>query len=396
MSLSSFKREVQRTWNLLRDRSEDVLVIHHDDADGICSGAIIYEALKRKGFKAKLICIEKLYPEIIEKLHLNGGKTIFYCDIGSPHCDKISEFNKGRNLTVVLDHHDPSPSRDPMVIDLNLENFGYKGESDFSGSTCCYLFVKTVDDKMYDLSYLALTGSIEIPEGYKSLNLEVLKEALSKGVVKYEGNKLIALKHNFILQDLFKSLQVLGSVGYYQGGPKMGVELCLHGEKPHIVKFVKELEEKRKRANKRMLSELYRGGLSKGRYIQWFYAKNFFKGMGTKVVGTFCSYLSYQRRLIDPSKYLIGYMDVPREIPGLGELKSDYVKISVRVPELLRKEVEGGRYPSAVKLLMEAVKGLGFADGHAFAASGVALKSHALEVINKMDDIVEQYVMNKR
>ncbi len=394
MSLSLFEREARKTWNLLKERSSgDIFIVHHDDADGICSGAIIYEALKRKGFKAKLVCIEKLYPEIIEKLHLGKGNIIFYCDIGSPHCDKISEFNKGRNLTVILDHHDPSPSKDPMVIDLNLENFGYRGESDFSGSTCCYLFVKTVNSGTYDLSYLALTGSMEIPEGYRSLNSDILKEALNKGVVKCEGNRLIAPKLNLALQDLFKSLQVLGSVGYYRGGPMMGIELCLYGEKPRIVRFVKELEEKRKMANKRLLSELYRSGLNKGRHIQWFYAKDFYKGMGTKVVGTFCSFLSYQRRLIDPGKYLIGYMDVPRNVPGLGELKSDYVKISIRVPDLLRKRVEEGRYPSAVKLLMEAVRGLGFADGHAFAASGVALRSHALEVINKMDDIVEQHIV---
>mgnify|MGYP000330093471 CR=1 FL=1 len=365
----------------------EVVVVHHDDADGLCSGAIVKAVLERMGLKPKLVCLEKLFPEVVRLLHSGGGKAIFYCDIGSPHADLISRANGGRNLTVILDHHDPRPADDPMVLDLNLEHVGVRGEEEFSGATCCYLFAKAVDEANRSLSYLALVGSCEIPVGYKGINEQVLDEALRDGVVRRVGKKLVITKLGVGVRELFSALQVLGPVGYYSGGPEVGIRAALEGLSGDIKKLVKELEEKRKAVNKRLLARLYKQGLRRSGRIQWFNAGRAYKGMGSKVIGTFCSYLSHVRKLAKPDMFVVGLMEMETAIPGLGELKGRFYKVSVRAPRDLRADIDAGRAPSAVQLLKEATEGFGIAvDGHAYAASCVIPADKVEEFIRRASE----------
>jgi len=313
--------------------------------------------------------LEKVFPEVIENLHESEGQVIFYCDIGSAHANLISECNKGRNLVVLLDHHDPAPATDSKVYDLNLEHFGFLGEKDFSGATCCYLFAKALNERNVDLAYLALVGSREIPGEFAGLNRAVLDEAVKNGIVRVEGKKIKIVKLSISIAKLFSTLQILGPVGYYEGGSALGIQACLEGVTDDIKRRIDEWEERRKTANKRLLARLYRERLKETEHIQWFDAGNTYAGMGSKVIGTFCSFLSYQKRLVKPRKYIFGFTTMSPEVPGYGRLKQNYTKVSVRVPKEMGKLIDAGKTPSAVHLLVEASKNFGIADGHAYAAS---------------------------
>jgi single-stranded DNA-specific DHH superfamily exonuclease len=304
-------------------------------------------------------------------IHAKTGQVIFYVDIGSAHADFISEVNQGRNLTVILDHHDPKPCSDPKVFDLNLEHYGFKGETDFSGATCCYLFARTLNVHNIDLAPLAIVGSCEIPGGFQSLNAVVLDEALKNDVLRSKGKSFEIAKFQIRVDKLFSMLQVLGAVGYYEGGPILGVMTCLEGGIGEVKARVEALEEKRKEVNKRVLARLYREGLKETKHIQWFDAADTYRGMGTKVIGQFCSFLSYQRRLVKPYKYLFGFVNVPPEIPGWGKLKERLAKASVRVPKPFKNLIETGRALGAVDLVLSASEEFGMADGHQFAANVV-------------------------
>ena len=391
MALEWFGKRVSEALERLRSlRPEEVVVVHHDDADGLCSGAVVKAVLERMGHRPKLVCLEKLFPKAVELLHSGEGKAIFYCDIGSPHADMISEVNKGRNLTIILDHHDPVPTEDPSVLDLNLEHAGLKGEEEFSGATCCYLFARSLSDENRDLSYLALVGSCEIPVGFKGLNAEVLEESLRNGVVERKGKKLIIRRFGIGVRDLFSMLQVLGPVGYYAGGPEVGVRACLEGVDDEVRKLVNELKARRQKVNKRLLARLYREGLKTAGRIQWVDAGDAYRGMGSKVIGTFCSYLTHQRRLVRPDKFVVGLMRMEPQVPGFGRLEGDFVKISVRVPKAMRAEVDAGEVPTAVELLRKATEGFGIAvDGHAYAASCVVPADKVQEFLERAARISE-------
>lgn len=179
MSFEDFSRKVGKAiLELKQTKPREIILVHHDDADGLCSDAIMKTALEREGYEVKAFCLKKVYPEVIESLHKGTGQTIFYVDIGSAHADFISECNSSQNLAIILDHHDPKPSTDPNVYDLNLEHYGFRGETGFSGATCNYLFAKALNGHSVDLSYLALVGSQEIPGDLTGLNKVVLDEAV--------------------------------------------------------------------------------------------------------------------------------------------------------------------------------------------------------------------------
>jgi RecJ-like exonuclease len=310
-------------------------------------------------------------------------------DIGSSHADLISEYNSGRNLTIILDHHDPKMPKDPKVLDLNLENFGFRGETDFSGATCCYLFAKALNEKNYDLGYLALVGSCEIPDGFKAINKIVLEESLKAGVVLKKGKNFEITKFKINVDALFSKLQILGAVGYYENGPDLGIKACLDGIGPEIDEKINVLEEKRKEVNRKLLAILYHERLKETEHIQWFDAGNMYAGMGTKVIGQFCSFLSYQARLIKPNKYILGFVNVPQEIPKWGMLKENFLKASVRVPKPMQQLIDSGKLPGAVNLLEKASEGFGMADGHQYAANVVLPKDKKMELLENAEKIIK-------
>ncbi len=392
MGVDVFRRKaLSLISEMKRETYRDALLIHHDDADGLCSAAIVKATLERESYNVKMLCIEKILPEIIESIHRVEGRVIIYADIGSSHADLISEFNNGKNLTVILDHHDPRPSSDPKVYDLNLENYGFKGERDFSGSTCCYLFSKLFSEENIDLSYLAIVGSCEIPEGLIGLNRQVLQEAISNRIVDDEGGKIKIRKFGVDVRSLFSKLQVLGAVGYYIGGPEVGVRTCIYGVTDETVRMVNLLEERRKKANRRLLAMLYHGYLKETEHIQWFDAGDVYHGMGSKVIGQFCSFLSYQKRLINPKKYIFGMMNMQAEIPGWGRLKVERAKISVRTPKELRRLISEEKAPSAVRILSLASEGFGLADGHEYAASAVVSRKDKMRIIENAESLLRHY-----
>jgi len=388
MSYEDFGKKVGAAISELRQtKPKEIVLIFHDDADGLCSAAITKATLEREGYGVRTFCLEKVYPEVVESLHQGEGQVIFYVDIGSAHADLISERNSSRNLVIILDHHDPMPASDPRVYDLNLEHYGFRGENDFSGATCCYLFAKALNERNKDLSYLALVGSCEIPSGFMSLNKVVLDEAVENEVVRVEGKKMKIAKLGVSVKSLFSKLQILGATGYYEGGPELGIKACLEGITDETKRKIEELEERRKEANKRLLARLYRERLRETDHIQWFDAGDVYRGMGTKVIGQFCSFLSYQRRLIKPNKYILGVMNVQPEVPGWGRLKGRLAKASVRVSREMQTLIDQGKIPSAVDLLIKASKEFGVADGHKYAANVVIPVDKKEVLIEKAEEV---------
>jgi single-stranded DNA-specific DHH superfamily exonuclease len=390
MSLQDFNQYAEQAIRMLREeKPKEALIVHHDDADGLCSAAIIKGALEREGLRVTTLCLEKVYTEVITDLHSKEGRIIFYVDIGSSHADLISEYNKGRNLTIILDHHDPKASKDPRVLDLNLENFGFKGETDFSGAACCYLFARTLNEANLDLDYLALVGSCEIPEGYKSINKMILEEAIKNGRVNKKGKSFEIAKFKVNIDALFSKLQILGAAGYYEGGPDLGIETCLKGITKEAEEKIAALEDRRKKVNRRLLWRLCHERLRETNHIQWFDAGNMYAGMGTKVIGQFCSFLSYQTRLIKPNKYILGIVNVPPEIPKWGRLKENFVKASMRVPKQMQQLIDEGKLPGAVNLLDKASEGFGVADGHQYAASVIVPVNRKNELIENAEKVAQ-------
>lgn len=387
-----FESLIKAAEALKNSRVKEALIIHHDEADGLCSASIIKKALERFGFKIETLCLDKLFPNIIKTVQSKEEKIIFYTDIGSFHIEKISQFNELKNLIIILDHHDTKPIFNSNVYNLNPELFGLSGEKEASASSTAYFFAKALNKENMDLAHLAVIGSVEIPGEPIGLNKMALEDALKKNLVKFSGKeiKVLGLGEPISVKRASTLLSILGSVGYYQNGPEIGISICLNGFSEEFKRKTLELEEKRKKANEKMLNELKLKGLNQLENTQWFYAGDIFNGMGGKVIGSFCSYLSFQR-IVNPEKYLLGMMPIPREIPKFGLLNEEYIKVSGRAPKKLAELINLGKKPALSKVLPKTCEFFnGFGDGHSIAASGVFLKGKEKEFVVKFDSEIEK------
>src|SRR3989441_4249437 len=373
--LESFLRRLaQAKETIVQSGLKDAVILHHDEADGLCSAALTKLAIEKLGIETRLICLEKLYPEVVRDVEAGPRHLVVFSDLGSGHVQLLESQNRSGSTLVILDHHDTSESRDPLVHNLNPELNGFSGEKDASSSTVAYLFAKTVDPTLVTFAPLAIIGSTEILGEAQGLNKIPIGDAEKTGAVKRTlsgGIKFEGPVPWLSPSRASSMLNVLGSVGYYRGGPQLGLSACINGFEKQILETAKGLEEERKNANQQMMEKIRNGGLTQMKNVQWFHAKENYKGMSGKVVGSFCSYLSHQR-LINSVKYLIGMMNVPPEVPGWGKLPSPFVKVSGRAPQPLAKMIETGKRPPLSKILPDSCAKLGgFGDGHTVAASGV-------------------------
>ncbi len=139
---------------------KNVQVFHHNDADGLTSGAILTRTFERQGYKVQHFCLEKPYPAVLKKVYEQEGKLLIFADFAGRIAPLLSDLNRGRNLTLILDHHVAEASTEPRVINLDPDLFGLKGDRDISGSTTCYLFAVTMDPINRDLAQTAAVGAV--------------------------------------------------------------------------------------------------------------------------------------------------------------------------------------------------------------------------------------------
>ncbi len=357
--------------------AKDIVLVFHNDADGLASGTIAKVALERLGIKPTMYCLEKMYPEVVETIHKHHGSALFiYTDIGSGEVDLIERVNKG--TVIILDHHKTKKAKTSNTINLDPELFGMNGGEDACGATLAYLFFKDLAD-IHEYIDLAIIGMQEIPGPPRGLNKTVAGE-YGKPI---EHQKLE--RFGKIARSVSRDLTVLGSVGYYTNGVIAGMELAENGYTKEIKEKIRELEEKRKSVVRSLVNNIR---LNETMHVQWFDAGSAFEGMGTKTIGTFCSYLVH--RAIAPDKILLGFMDVGDKIPRINgielEISGNYTKVSARVPEAAKENIKSGEWPGVGELMSRSCREVGgFGDGHDFAASGVVPKDAKEKLVQAME-----------
>ena len=376
-----------------------VQVYHHNDSDGLTSGAILSRALERQGFTVRRFCLEKPYPAVLEKVYEQSGKILIFADFAGRIAPLLSDLNRGRNLTLILDHHVAEASTDSRVLNLDPDLFGLKGDRDISGSTTCYLFARALDPANRDLAHIAAVGAVGdgffVDGALVSENRAVAMEAAEQGrmeIREHEAGEQYLLNRPEGQTDVVEFgdyLDVLGGVGYYQGGPDMGVKVCLEGTSPESDRMVEELKAVRTKIFGEEITGLQAGGMKQAPHIQWFHLEDRFFPMGVKMVGAFCDAIRVTD-LIDPGKYLAGFQVIPDEIPGIGSIKFGQVKVSMRVAPVMEEEIRAGRAMGLNVLLPEATSKLGgFSDAcHSLTAATTVAIGKEKQLIDEMESIL--------
>ena len=377
-----------------------VQVFHHNDSDGLSSGAILTRAFERQGFKVQRFCLEKPYPAVLKKIYEQEGKILVFADFAGRIAPMLSDLNKGRNLTLILDHHVAEASTDPRVHNLDPDLYGLKGDRDISGSTTCYLFALTLDPINRDMAHIATVGAVGdgffVDGKLVSQNREVAMEAVQQGLIEIRRNEtgeqylLNSSKGQIPVIEFGDYLDILGGVGYYQKGPDMGVRVCLEGVSPESDRMVEELKAIRTKIFNEEIARLQNGDLKKAPHIQWFHVEKRFFPMGVKMIGAFCDAIK-DTNLVDPLKYIAGFQIIPDEIPGFDAIAFNEVKISMRVAPYLEGEIRAGRVMGLNILLPEATNRLGgFSDAcHSLTAATTVTIGKEEKLIEEMEKIIK-------
>lgn len=377
-----------------------IQVFHHNDSDGLSSGAILTRALERQGYTVQRFCFEKPYPAVLKKVFAQEGKILIFADFAGRIAPLISDSNKGRNLTLILDHHVAEPSTDPKVHNLDPDLFGLKGDRDISASTTCYLFSLCLDSANRDMAYIAAIGAVGdgffVDGRLVSQNRDATLEAVEQGLIEIKeqpNGELYLLKTSsgqIPVAELGDYLDVLGGVGYYRKGPDMGVKVCLEGVSPESDRMVAELKAIRTKIFDDEIRRLKSGELKQAPHIQWFQVEDRFFPMGVKMIGAFCDAIRITD-LIDPKKYLAGFQIIPDEIPGFGAITFNEVKVSMRVAPSMEEEIRAGKAMGLNILLPEATTRLGgFSDAcHSLTAATTVGIGKEERLIQEMEKIIK-------
>lgn len=380
-----------------------VQLFHHNDADGLTSGAILTRAFERKGFEVRRFCLEKPYPAVLEKVYEQEGKIIVFADFAGRIAPLLSELNQGRNLTLILDHHIAEPSTDARVLNLDPDLFGLKGDRDISGSATGYLFARTLDPANRDLAHLAAIGAVAdgffVDGALVSENRAAALEAVEQGWFKIEPREgggeeyLLSGPRGWTpVLEFGDYLDILGAVGYYGEGPEAGVRVCLEGVSEESDRMVDEYRATMRKAFDAEIAALRTDGFRHTPHIQWFHVGDRFFPMGVKMIGVFCDTVKVMD-IVDPEKYIAGYQVVPDEVPGFGPVPMHQVKISMRVAPSMEEVIRSGRMPGLHTFLPEATHRLGgFSDAcHSLTAATTVEIGKEQQLIDEMETILGEY-----
>lgn len=139
--------------------SEKVLLIHHTDTDGYCSGAIFIAALKKlgKGENVDLVAASNDdLEDLIKSEKINSYDKIIILDIDVPYLE--GEFKKFKGQILIVDHHS-------IRKDLNSDKIVYinpRFENEEIYQPVSYIAFKLLSSitDLKDKEWLAVLGTV--------------------------------------------------------------------------------------------------------------------------------------------------------------------------------------------------------------------------------------------
>jgi hypothetical protein len=178
------------------------------------------------------------------------------------------------------------------------------------------------------------------------------------------------IESRFSLKSVIEGVNALGAFDYLRGGP----DIAMKGLVSRNIEGLLQLAT----AARRRYEELWQDGESitvaehKSGLLVWFSVGESFAGFGVKTVGLMCEEL-IKRGRVAKNRYLVGFQRVADEIPGIGPVAIDQVKVSMRLPPEIAERVQRGDAPPLTDILPQAAREIGgFVDGchpHAAAVS---------------------------
>jgi single-stranded-DNA-specific exonuclease len=374
---------------------KEIIIIHHNDADGLSSGAILQQTFYRDAKKVRRISLEKPYPEalslIISSLDNHSETLLVLADFASGMIPIIEGLLPKDLRVLILDHHQLSTVSSKNVYILNPLQLGISGQKECSASTLCYLFSHSLNNWNEDLAWIALAGIMgdsQYKENFQvtGLNQIPLEHAKNNQSIIIAEQILYKNKQQYPLKQIVDALNALGSVGYFEGGTDIGVKGLVDGWGPEVenrgdlfIQRFKELVDK-------IIATIT---LNIDGNLAWFQLSDDYQKVGVKTVGLICEEL-IKRKIVSGESYVLGIQPIASNIPGVGSLTKVENKISMRVTLEMQAIIESGKKLPLTEILPLATKAVaGFVDAcHPYAAATTIPKSGTDVLIGNVKSLI--------
>lgn len=388
--------------NILKRGKTDVTVVHHNDADGLCSAASLSRTFDILSIDYKLIPLEKIHEIIVEKIHAGSRGCLIYADLGGQSSGLIGKYSTQNKLVIILDHHLPGGGVPENVIHLNPENFDVNGDSEISGASVVSVFAKELlrqspTGKSNAAAELAIFGIIgafgdrQVRNGVLTgVNKLFLLEAEKQGFIqKLEGGYVFPGFGDRKPEELVEILDLLGSIGFYLGEAQKGIHFLLGEDQGKAIDTASDLLEMKKAKFNAEMRNIQDFGLCKSPHFDWVDIKDRFLPMGVKAIGLFIEQL-IEKRITGPDKYVIGFQHFPETVPGIGNLGISLTKVSARVGAGLREKIEQGTLSDFMRLIPGATRVVeGMADGcHRFSGASLIKRGDEQAFIEALENLL--------
>lgn len=406
-------RAVEVFLNALRQEPATVTVVHHNDADGLCAAASLARTFDFLHIEYRLLAVEKIHELILRIIHAANPGCLIYTDLGGQSSGTIGRYAVQNRLVVILDHHLPGEETAGNLLHLNPEHFGISGDTEISGAGVAALFARELIRQAASKAAGGQYGRVAPPSGLLAV-FGVIgaygDNQLSGGALSgvNEVLRLEAFESDMIHEtpvgpscrqlgdrvvgEIVEILNLLGSIGFYSGEVRKGIDFLLGRNQMEAVQAATALSQLKSRIFSAELKRIGEEGLHLTDRFQWLDVKNRFLPMGVKAIGLFLEELVSQR-LTDETKYVVGFQHFPESIPGVGDIGISLTKVSARVPPKLRRAIERGMFPDLMKLMPEATRELGgTADGcHRFSAASLIEREREREFVEALESAAERF-----
>ena len=187
--------EVSERLRKLIDEDKPFLILCHNDADGLSSGAIASVMLLRENARFVTRSVKSIEGVLESLKELPEEYAVILTDIGSGYLDELSSLGRKEPI-IILDHHEPLGSASENVIQLNPHDYGINGADEISGAGVTYLAAKALNEENVRLSPVAVIGALgdlqDRADGRRlhGLNELIVGDAVENGLMKVEEDLL--------------------------------------------------------------------------------------------------------------------------------------------------------------------------------------------------------------
>ena len=376
-------------------------IVHHNDTDGMASGAILKMALQREGLETENLPIERIHPLILPRIHVPERKLIFYSDLGGQSGGLIAKHVQPGSSAIILDHHPSSHSPPPGLLLVNPETFGIDGDLGCSAATVVFFLAKALCEENEDLAYLGVLGAIGDNQtvdgklsGLNELAARIAQSngSLSSALSKAGSSCRFALFKEMAGSEVSTFVSELAVSGYYRRGADLALRVCLEGPSDEAMQFGLEMKRVQEDRFQEEKNRVRAQGVPYEGPVQWVDVEGRFHPLGVKAIGMFCSEISREGG-IHEGKYLVGFQDLPKENPYLGRFQWTDIKVSMRVPLQLHREIERGSKPDLARILpAAAARAGGFADAcHRYSAACTLPEKNKSRLVRSLGEVISEW-----